>query len=880
MSTMIRHDLLVQGAIEARAYQLSALDHCLSASTLLVLPTGMGKTPIEVMVLAERLRDPGGRGIMLAPTNALVNQHLTDLKSLLNLPDGEDIVALTGAIPPKKRRDIWDSAKIIVATPQVVRNDVQNGITRLDDVALLIVDEAHRATGNHAMAQVGDLFAEQQPNGLIIAATASPGHVESEINEVCERLSIVNIHARPPGDALLAPYATGLEVNDVPVVVSDELRQLAKPLEIWLSRIVERLRRLGFYTRQGHITAGGLQEAQQRISISIGKGESFGYRAAKENGIAMRLNNIISSILCQGVAATRETLSRIGKGGKDEKKSAREFAADPRIHQLKETLADMDEVHSKVTMVRRMVRRQLKESPESRIIVFANFRDTVEEISRILEDIDGATPQRFVGQSSRDGSTGMSQKVQLESLNAFRSGEANVLVATSVGEEGLDVPNADLVIFYEPVGSEIRTIQRRGRTGRQRAGTVHVLIAKDTRDEGARAAAKYREERMFRSIQQVRRKRGGAPIRSEGSNLDAFTLDDGSASADFLKSESERLAPPLDDSVAPVLVTPSTENTATPKPKPKDVARMMRPTGQIGLDAYPAATTSERMIEEIPLIPAEELVETIDIGAPISDGDGVVVSIDHREGKSALAARLRQEGLTVEVVNLPVGDVKISDRILIERKSTRDFVDSLLDGRLLDQATRLVGAAPRALLVLEGSELFQHRAVNGQAIMGALATLTFDYGLPVVTSADTAETARFIAVSARRETKMLEHLSATAQDRLRGSEHPDSVGDVAENDAVVAANRAADGIFDSESPILDATAGPLSEARQKAAHGITRSMLEQVPGIGPALASRILERWPTMAALAKASDEEIVQVPGLSVNLAQEIVRILHGGGN
>lgn len=194
MSATIRHDLLVEGTIEARAYQLSALDHCLSASTLLVLPTGTGKTPIEVMVLAERLRSPGGRGIMLAPTNALVNQHLSDLKNLLNLPEDEEIVGLTGAIPPKKRRAIWESAKVVVATPQVVRNDVQNGVTRLDDVALLIVDEAHRATGNHAMAQVGDLYAEQQPDGLVIAATASPGHIEAEIHEVCERLQIVNIH--------------------------------------------------------------------------------------------------------------------------------------------------------------------------------------------------------------------------------------------------------------------------------------------------------------------------------------------------------------------------------------------------------------------------------------------------------------------------------------------------------------------------------------------------------------------------------------------------------------------------------------------------------------------------------------------------------------
>ena len=876
MSATIRHDLLVEGAIEARAYQLSALDHCLSASTLLVLPTGMGKTPIEVMALAERLKQPGGRGIMLAPTNALVNQHLSDMRALLNLPEQQEIVALTGSIPPKKRREIWESATIVIATPQVVRNDVQNGLTHLSDVALLIIDEAHRANGNHAMAQVGDLFAEQHPDGLVLAATASPGHIEAEINEVCERLRIENIHVRPPGDALLAPYATGLEVNDVVVEVPDELRLLANPLQLWLSRIVERLRRLGFYTRQGHVTAGGLQEAQKRISASISKGESFGYRAAKENGIAMRLNHLISSILCQGVAATRETLSRIGQGGQDEKKSAREFAADPRIVQLKDTLAEMNEIHSKVTMVRRMVRRQLKESPDSRIIVFANFRDTVDEISRVLTDVENAVPQRFVGQASRDGSSGMSQKMQLESLDTFRSGEANVLVATSVGEEGLDVPNADLVIFYEPVGSEIRTIQRRGRTGRQRAGTVHVLIAKDTRDEGARASAKHREQRMFRSIQQVRRKRGGTAMRYEGENLDSFGLSDGQDAASFLKAESERLAPELNDSVAPAIVRDAEPTPQVQAPAPETLARKMRPTGQIGLDSYPAQTQSSRLIVEPPLMSIENLSINFDeIQYP--ESDGVIVSIDHREGKSALAARLRQEGLTVEVINLPVGDIRISDRILIERKTSRDFVDSLLDGRLLDQATRLVGAAPRAMLILEGSDLFQHRAVSGQAIMGALATLTLDYGLPVVTSSDTAETARFVAVSARREASMLEHLSAQAQARMRASEHPDLFNDAEEKKATEAANAISENLFEKSIPVLDATQDAQVESKRKQSHGITRSMLEQVPGVGPALASRILERWPTIAELSKARDDEIVEIKGLSVQLAQQIVRILHG---
>ncbi|MEE3083592.1 MAG: ERCC4 domain-containing protein [Candidatus Thermoplasmatota archaeon] len=884
MSTAIHHELLASQTLEARAYQLSAVDHCLSGSTLLVLPTGMGKTPIEVMVLAERLRNYGGRGMMIAPTNGLVNQHLMDLKRLLVLPEGsESIVSLTGSVAPKKRREIWASAKVIVATPQVIRNDVQNGVTNLADVSLLIVDEAHRATGNHAMAQVGDLFAEQNPGGLILAATASPGHIESEINEVCERLKIANIHARPPEDALLKPYASGLEVNDVIVDVPDELRTLATPLEAWMLRIVDRLRRLGYYTRRGHITAGGLQEARNRISVAIGRQEKIAYRAAIDNAIAMRLNNLYSYLLCQGVAATREALSRLDVKGENEGASAKEFAKDSRIIQLRESLNEMQECHSKVTMVRRMVRKQLKENPESRVIIFANFRDTVEEIANVLEDVELAQPQRFVGQASREGSSGMSQKAQVESLNAFKSGDSNVLVATSVGEEGLDVPNADLVIFYEPIGSEIRTIQRRGRTGRQREGTVHVLIARGTRDEGARAAAKRREELMHRSIQQVRRKRGGSPIRAEGANLGAFKLSDGRDASEFLETESIRLAPELSDTVQPEIITNVNSEKITEKQNPKEVADKLRPKGQIGLDSFPSDDNPGRLIindeenEDVAMIAAESIVQSVQEGiSEIADGD-IIVKIDHREGQSALAARLRQEGLIVEVASLPVGDIQIGEQILIERKTSRDFVDSLVDGRLLEQASRLVGAAPRSMLILEGSDLFHHRAVHAQAIMGALATLSLDYGLPVVSSSDTAETARFIGVSARREAKMIEHLTQSARRRIQSSPHPDYVTDEEEKQFLKSADEVIDGNSEQLIPVLDATIAPLRDARARDASQITRAMLEQVPGIGPALASRIIERWPTMAALSKATDAEIMDIPGLSVQLAQKIVQLLHG---
>ena len=214
---------------------------------------------------------------------------------------------------------------------------------------------------------------------------------------------------------------------------------------------------------------------------------------------------------------------RLSTGDRSTTKSTRGFLRDPRISGLIRSLEKMDEMHSKVGAVRRLVRERLRRDSDSRVIVFATFRDTVSALEIAIADLKDARPVRFVGQSSRGGSEGLSAKQQVERLDEFRDGSANVLVATSVGEEGLDIPSADLVIFYEPVTSEIRTIQRRGRTGRHREGEVVVLIAEETRDEGAWAAAERREEYMRRAVHRVRREIARGPV-ANLSNLSQFEI--------------------------------------------------------------------------------------------------------------------------------------------------------------------------------------------------------------------------------------------------------------------------------------------------------------------------------------------------------------------
>ena len=520
MQARISHPMLSSDIIEARAYQLEAADEALTGSTMLVLPTAAGKTVVAWMVIAERLQSTTGWALVIAPTVALVEQHLRGLVPVLQ---GIEPISVTGKNPVAKRVDLWGSSRVIVATPQVVRNDIERRSLDLAECSLLVVDEAHHATGEHAMAQVGEMYHSQSSNPLVFATTASPGSRKDLVREVCTRLGIERIHLRPSDDPMLADHLAGLELQEIRVVVPGEIRELAEPLVLWQRGIVERQRRLGRYVMPGAISHAGLSNAMDRAQTAISRGESNAYQSVSQIATAMRLHHLINHLLSQGCAASREFLLRLSSGDRSTTKSTRGFLRDPRVSGLISSLEEMDEMHSKVGAVRRLVRERLRRDSNSRVIVFATFRDTVSALEIAISDLKDARPVRFVGQSSREGSEGLTAKQQVERLDEFRDGSANVLVATSVGEEGLDIPSADLVIFYEPVTSEIRTIQRRGRTGRHREGEVVVLIAEETRDEGAWAAAERREEYMRRAVHRVRREIARGPV-ANLSNLSQFEI--------------------------------------------------------------------------------------------------------------------------------------------------------------------------------------------------------------------------------------------------------------------------------------------------------------------------------------------------------------------
>ena len=579
MSPYVSHALLSEGLVEARAYQLEAVDEALTTSMLLVMPTAAGKTAVIWMAIANKLSEENGRVILIAPTVGLVDQHLRSIREVLSLE--EEAVSITGQIPPSNRVGLWDSSRLIIATPKVVVNDVKNDVLKLSEFSLLVIDEAHHCTGEHAMAKVCDYYISSSSSPHILGATASPGHRPDTVREICTRTGASRIHIRNSDEEMLKGYLSELEIREISVRVPEEMKELAQPFVIWQQGIVDRQRRLGRYILPGMISFAGLSSAMDRSRSAIGRGEVSGYQSVSQIAIAMRLHHLINCLLSQGVSASREYLDRLENGDDSSKKTVRDFLRDPRVRDLSDKLEGMVEIHSKIGAVRRMIRERLRRDPSSRVIVFANYRDTIASLESSLQDLDSVKAVRFVGQSARGGRQGLSPKDQVSVLDEFRNGGANVLLATSIGEEGLDIPSADLVIFYEPVSSEIRTIQRRGRTGRRRLGEVIVLIAEGTRDEGAKAAAVRREENMQRAVHRVRRSLPRVH-HSDLSNLGSFSVvGEGFLlpANEFVISEREKRR----SQISKTDLTPADIDDKSAKNLPSE---RIRPRGQYGLDDF------------------------------------------------------------------------------------------------------------------------------------------------------------------------------------------------------------------------------------------------------------------------------------------------------
>ncbi|MGA8542181.1 MAG: helicase-related protein [Thermoplasmata archaeon] len=504
----VEHPRVRPGVLEDRVYQERIAATAVAHNTLVVLPTGLGKTAIALRVIAEfLLREPTKSILFLAPTRPLVVQHAKSVSTSLFAPEP---LTLTGAIAPERRGDLLRPPQVVVATPQVIANDLAEGAFPLETFSLLVFDEAHRAVGDYPYVAIGQANRDG-PNSRVLAMTASPGGSLPRIREVWNHLGIDRFEYRTDRSPDVLPYIHGIGVETVPIAMPAEVQDLAIRLRAAVQRPLDTLRQLdlvppGEVGRRTLLDVGAVLHRAIEGERTSGSSTPNLWKAVTAQATAMKALHALELIESQGVDSLREFLKRqTPLAGKRMTPAQRAFLSDPDVVEVQRRLASLTLEHPKIQKTVEIVAGELRGKPSARVIVFGQYRDTVDRLVTALESLGdpGVRPARFVGQATHGDDVGLNQREQVRILDAFRLGTVNCLVATSVAEEGLDIPATDLVVFYEPIPDVIRTIQRRGRTGRARTGRVLVLVAEGTRDEGLNRASSAREKRMHRMLEQV-----------------------------------------------------------------------------------------------------------------------------------------------------------------------------------------------------------------------------------------------------------------------------------------------------------------------------------------------------------------------------------------
>jgi ERCC4-related helicase len=498
------HPMVRDGVIEDRDYQRRFVEKALEANTLAVLPTALGKTVIAELVAAELLhRHPGCRILFMAPTKPLALQHRESVLKHLKLRE-DDVAAVTGETAA--RASVWSNSRVrfVTATPQTVWNDYRNGLVRLEEFALLIFDECHRSRSRYAYTRLAEEYIRRCPYPLILALTASPGSEEDKVVEVVRNLWIEQVVWMSEDDEEVSKYIPGIRVGWVRVKLPAEYEMIRDEIKGMIESVIARLRESGLLRMpieavNRKVLVGLMNRIRAEIDSGV-KGPNIHYMTLLS--AALSLYHAQELIESQHVYSLKHYLEEISRS---ELRSHKTIVSTPDFRNLVRIVSQCTVDHSKVDALASTLEAHFAEKPGDRVLVFANIRATAEVLVDRLRD-RGYRAALFIGRAEGKHGPRMSQDEQIKTLRAFREGVYNVLVATSVGEEGLDIPECGLVVFYEPAVSGIRYIQRRGRTGRKLPGKAVILVADKTVDEYYFREGYRRAKRMDKILQQASQK--------------------------------------------------------------------------------------------------------------------------------------------------------------------------------------------------------------------------------------------------------------------------------------------------------------------------------------------------------------------------------------
>jgi ATP-dependent DNA helicase MPH1 len=507
-----------------RDYQFNITQKGLFHNLLVALPTGLGKTFIAATVMLNWFRwTKDAQMVFVAPTKPLVSQQVSACLDIAGIPRSQTTM-LTGGAAPGLRAKEWQSKRVFFMTPQTLINDLKTGIADPKRIVLLVVDEAHRATGGYAYVEVVKFLRRFNQSFRVLALTATPGSTVESVQAVIDGLDISRVEIRTETSIDIRDYVHNRDIEIETFENSDEMIFCMDLLSTTLRPLVSQLRTMNAYWGNDPmgLTAFGLTKARQQwMGSDAGRNANFGLKG-KVNAIFTVLASLahaIDLLKYHGIVPFYRHILHFKsntdgqKGGKWQKQVVQDESFKKLLSHLEPWTKNPEFIgHPKLEYLKSVILNHFMDAgegkenvdgngrPATRVMIFVHFRDSAEEVTRVLQRYAPLIrPHVFVGQSSAKGSEGMDQKTQLSIIEKFKGGTYNTIVATSIGEEGLDIGEVDLIVCYDSSASPIRMLQRMGRTGRKRAGRIALLLMKG-KEEDNFTKAKDNYEKMQQMI--------------------------------------------------------------------------------------------------------------------------------------------------------------------------------------------------------------------------------------------------------------------------------------------------------------------------------------------------------------------------------------------
>ena len=519
----------VDGEFPVRDYQLEISQTAILHNTLVSLPTGLGKTLIAAVVLYNYYRwFPSGKVVFLAPTLPLVHQQIQACYNIMGIP-ATDTAVLTGRVIAGERSKLWSERRVFFCTPQTVEKDITAGRCDATRIVCIVLDEAHKASGNYAYTKVVEQIEAAGAKFRILGLSATPGGEIKAIQKLVDALRIGKIEARMDDDESVKKYIHERHNEIIVVQQGSAVTTIERLLNNVIAPLLERLRNnngLAMIRGNATLTQFCLIKAKQEYTERTGDRslDIYFLAAQKLVGIRTDVRRIGIGVARQKLLRIRDEdrtglMSNVVKSKDFQELMAHVLRSSSNPDDSQETEEDRKLNNPKLMKLDEILKEHFARSKacgeSSRAIVFSQWRDSVSEIVAVLTAGQPLLrPRHFVGQGKSGGKSddkkslnGMKQKEQQQVMMDFQNGTFNILVCTSIGEEGLDIGEVDLIVNFDTLRSPIRMIQRVGRTGRKRDGRVVCLVS-----EGA-------EQKTMIASKQAERTLGRALRRQ-----DAFTL--------------------------------------------------------------------------------------------------------------------------------------------------------------------------------------------------------------------------------------------------------------------------------------------------------------------------------------------------------------------